>query len=187
MYRYSKVAAEKAFWSLLDEHNSAPGSRVVTGASVCPSFIVGPPRIARFDGESLRNMKMALEGEVPHRADTPMADVRDVARAHVAAYEKEPRPLEYHPGRPERYIVSTSNAIKRTHVLALLRSAFPQYSIVAPDPAVGAPDALGPHIFCSKTLADLPSTSVRDVDGSLLDMASAMLRLGSATPVVSEL
>jgi len=32
-----------------------------------PSFIIGPPRTPRSDGESLRNMKQLLEGHMPHR------------------------------------------------------------------------------------------------------------------------
>ena len=88
---------------------------------MCPSFIVGPPHVARADGESLRNMKQALRGKTPHRADTPMVDVRDVARAHVAAYEKDPRPTAYAAGEAERYIVSSERVVKRTHVLNVLR------------------------------------------------------------------
>ena len=52
-----------------------------------PAFIVGPPRTDRTDGESLGNMVAALSGATPPRGDTPMVDVRDVAAAHVAAYE----------------------------------------------------------------------------------------------------
>ena len=182
-YRYSKLVAEREFWRLLDEHAATPGARVVTGATVLPAFIVGPPRTARADGESLRNMRQALEGEPPHRSDTPMCDVRDVARAHVAAFEKDPRPTaRARAGEPERYIVSTEHAVKRTHLLNLLRKEYPDFDITAPDPDVSEPDALGPHIFCGYALPRLPNTSVRDPDVSLLDMARAMLDLGSAKP-----
>ena len=182
-YRYSKLVAEREFWRLLDEHAATPGARVVTGATVLPAFIVGPPRTARADGESLRNMRQALEGEPPHRGDTPMCDVRDVARAHVAAFEKDPRPTaRARAGEPERYIVSTEHAVKRAHLLNLLRKEYPDFDITAPDPDVSEPDALGPHIFCGYALPRLPNTSVRDPDVSLLDMARAMLDLGSAKP-----
>ena len=60
MYRYSKLVAEREAWALA-------GAQGLELSTIMPSFIVGPPRTPRTDGESLRNMKQALEGEMPHR------------------------------------------------------------------------------------------------------------------------
>ena len=78
-YRYSKLAAERAFWRLV------AGADGVEGAAVLPAFIVGPPRTDRTDGESLGNMVAALSGatgtsppeKYRYLASTPTAYRRD--------------------------------------------------------------------------------------------------------------
>ena len=47
-----------------------------------------------------------MEGEMPHRGDTPMADVRDCALAHIEAAE---RPA----AAGLRFILSTPTAVPR--------------------------------------------------------------------------
>ena len=88
------------------------GADGVAGATILPAFIVGPPRTARTDGESLQNMVAALSGETPPRGDTPMVDVRDVAAAHVAAYET-PGAAGSAPAEAHRFLVSTQTAYPR--------------------------------------------------------------------------
>lgn len=50
IYRYSKLIAEREAWALAARQQ-------LELATILPSFIVGPPRTPRVDGESLRNMK----------------------------------------------------------------------------------------------------------------------------------
>lgn len=173
-YRYSKLAAERAFWRLV------AGADGVEGAAVLPAFIVGPPRTDRTDGESLGNMVAALSGATPPRGDTPMVDVRDVAAAHVAAYET-PGAAGTSPPEKYRYLASTPTAYRRDDLLSLLADAYPDAAIApraAPPPST-AERARDKVVFCSKNLGNLAGVSVRAAPDALLDMAHVMLELGS--------
>lgn len=166
MYRFSKVAAEREAWA-------QAAAQQLELATVLPSFIVGPPRTPRTDGESLRNMRQALEGTMPHRADTPMVDVRDVAAAHVAAAETAT-------AANKRFLVTSPQAIPRAHVLRLLAAQYPGFQIAdAGEP----PDAASlRQLFCGKNTAAVLGITPRSVDDSLLDMAAAMLSFGVVQP-----
>jgi len=170
-YRLSKVLAEKAAWEMV----AATKGRVQM-ATVNPSFIIGPPRTPRTDGESVRNMKQLLEGEMPHRGDTPMVDVRDCAKAHILAGT-----LPTAAGK--RFLTSTPNAVQRASVVQWVRRAYPALSRGILD--LGPPKP-GPHrvIFCSQTRHILEQAGLKfhAVDESIRDMAAAMLKLGSAVP-----
>ena len=80
LYRLSKKLAEEAAWNISKESG-------LEMAAINPSFIIGPPRFARRTGESLAYMRAFLEGGAPPRGDSPVADIRDVARAHILAAE----------------------------------------------------------------------------------------------------
>lgn len=165
LYRYSKLIAEREAWSLAE----AQGLEM---ASICPSFIMGPPRTPRLDGESISNMAMALQGVLPHRGDTPIVDVRDCAAAHVAAGEL-----------PEaaglRFITSSGRAMQRSEMLRWLAAAYPELHIH---------DAGEPHehlslrqVICPKNLP-LLNVTLRDPRETIVDMAAAMLRLRAVEP-----
>merc|ERR1712060_393006 len=91
--------------------------------TILPSFIVGPPRTPRSDGESLRSMKQALEGEMPHRSDTPMVDVRDCAAAHILASETSA-------AQGKRFLTSSERAMTRARLLQLLRLRHPEIDVI---------------------------------------------------------
>ena len=58
MYRYSKLIAERDAWELAE-------AQQLEMATINPSFIMGPPRMSRLDGESISNMRMALGAHAP--------------------------------------------------------------------------------------------------------------------------
>ena len=130
----------------------------------------------RVDGESLRNMKQALEGELPHRPDTPMIDVRDCAAAHIAAATVDG-------AVGQRFITSTPRAVARSQVLQWLTEAYPQYRIHPAD--FGQSKAPSRKLFCEKNLHIL-GLSWREPKESLLDMAAAMLDHGVVEPKLSD-
>ena len=165
LYRYSKLIAEREAWALAERQG-------LQMASVLPSFIMGPPRTPRLDGESVSNMAMALAGELPHRADTPLVDVRDVAAAHVAAAE-----LSEAAGK--RFLTTSSRPMQRAEMLRWLAEAYPEYAIHdAGDPA---PHSGLRELICSKNLPLLGLT-LRTPKETVLDMAEAMLKLGAVRP-----
>ena len=195
-YRYSKLVAEREAWALAR-------SMGLELATVLPAFIVGPPRTPRVDGESLRNMKQALEGEMPHRGDTNMVDVRDCAAAHVRAAEtagasglrcpSQPFPFPPTNERSEqatvpptvlyigaagmRFLTSSDHFVSRAALLHLLREAYPQYAIAD----AGPPPPRGRRYCCPKNLGTIGLT-LRNPETSLLDMAAAMLEHGVVRP-----
>lgn len=108
---------------------------------------------------------------MPHRTDTPMVDVRDCAAAHVAAAEVEA-------AAGKRFLTSSEHAVPRARLLELLRGAYPELGIADG----GTPPDRGAlrRVFCSKNLP-LLGVELRDPEESILDMARAMLEMGSAT------
>jgi len=162
-YRYSKVIAEREAWSLA-------ASMQLELATILPAFIIGPPRTPRVDGESLRNMKQALEGDIPHRGDTNVVDVRDCAAAHIAAAET-PAAVG------KRFLLSSDFHMKRAWLLELLRERYPEYSIAD----AGPPAPLGRRFVCPKNLPML-GMALRDTETSILDMAATMLEHGIVKP-----
>jgi nucleoside-diphosphate-sugar epimerase len=199
-YRYSKTVAERRFWEMIADPDLNP--RGVAAAAVLPSFIVGPPRSGRTSGESATFMKMAMEGEVPYRGDTPMCDVRDVALAHIrastrpgAASGRLPVAFKSKDLSPFRYIVSSQKKVQRGQVLRWLSAQYPHYA-VASEPVKPA----SPTIFCPTNLgkigmaqddggdvaeADPPGAvlSFRTPKSSILDMADAMVaKVKSVSP-----
>ena len=109
---------------------------------------------------------------MPHRADTPMVDVRDCAAAHIAAAETPA-------AAGKRFLTSSERAITRARVLQLLRGAYPHLDVV--DGGTPADPAGLRQVFCSKNLP-LLGLELRDLDSSLLDMARTMIDLKSVEP-----
>jgi len=167
LYRYSKLIAEKEAWALAEAQR-------IDMSSICPSFIVGPPRGAYSASESLRYMREALEGEVlPHRPETPLVDVRDCAQCHIAAAET-PAAAKL------RFITSSERPVARSAVLRALQAKHGQTLQLMDDGEPPEP-ASSRKIFRSKTMP-LLGVTLRDPIESLLDMAEAMLRLGAVKP-----
>ena len=191
-YRYSKTVAEKRFWKLLQNIKTNP--RRVQGAAILPSFIVGPPRTSRTDGESTTFMRMALSGILPYRGDTPMCDVRDVALAHMKAAKEERAKGSYQKNgtkdevEKHRFIVSSERAVQIPVVLEWLRDEYGEkYEIVARKGSViqssSASEKESEKIFCSKNNDLIGMKKLRLVKESILDMAKAMLMLKSVIPL----
>jgi len=169
LYRYSKLIAEREAWEI----SAQLGLEM---ASVCPSFIMGPPRTPRLDGESISNMQMALEGQLPHRTDTPLVDVRDCAAVHVAA-------AEVAEAVGKRFITSSSRAMQRAEMLRWLAAAYPHLAIHdAGEPQ--EPSSLR-EVLCPKNLP-LLGLSLREPKQTVLDMAETMFEMGAVQPIIRE-
>ena len=85
-YPYAKVKAELAAWDIAEQQEQ--WQLVVMN----PGFVMGPPLSADTNSESIQFMKDMLKGKflsgAPH-LEFGFVDVRDVARAHILALEKE--------------------------------------------------------------------------------------------------
>jgi len=82
LYTKSKIAAEKVVLNFAAENPSGP--EVVT---IHPGVIIGPPLDPEEDSESIALFRGIWSGAQPAVPDLPfpMADVRDVAKIHLAA------------------------------------------------------------------------------------------------------
>ncbi|HHB78758.1 MAG TPA: aldehyde reductase [Saprospiraceae bacterium] len=85
-YSYSKVLAEKKAWEIYE--NQDQWDLVV----INPSFVMGPSLTTTSNSESLNFMKEMLTGKYYMGAPNLVfgfVDVRDVAKAHILALEKD--------------------------------------------------------------------------------------------------
>ena len=159
LYRLSKKLGEQAAWDLCD-------SKGLEMAAVNPSFIIGPPRMSRRAGESLSYMRSFLEGSVPARGDSPVADIRDVARAHILAAE-----LPSAAGL--RFLISTPGAVRNAEVSRLLAEQYPDLGIQD----LGEPEPVRRELFRSKNLERVLGMQLQPHRRSVLDMADRMLQM----------
>ena len=85
-YSYSKVMAEKEAWKIVKEQDQW---KLVV---INPSFVMGPPLSPHTRSESIQFLKDLISGKlflgVP-QLEFGFVDVRDVAKAHLLALEKE--------------------------------------------------------------------------------------------------
>ncbi|KAG6916179.1 putative secondary metabolism biosynthetic enzyme [Tephrocybe rancida] len=101
VYQASKIIAEEAAWEFASSH---PQLDLTT---LNPPFIYGPlapgfppPRVTELG--TLGLIYAALSGELPLEVGPLFCDIRDVARAHVAAFESTATPTS---GNRKRYLV----------------------------------------------------------------------------------
>lgn len=85
-YQYSKTIAEKEAWKIAESQHQWKL------AVINPGFVVGPSLSPRVDSTSIDTMRSLLNGK--YKSGVPdiwfgLVDVRDVARAHILAAEKE--------------------------------------------------------------------------------------------------
>ena len=167
LYRLSKNLAEQAAWDISKETG-------LEMAAINPSFIIGPPRIApRIEsyrigaGESLSYMRAFLDGGAPRRGDSPVADIRDVARAHILAAETPEAA-----GR--RFLISSPSALRMAEISRLLSAMYPDLHILD----LGEPGAAPVReVFRSKNTQSILGLRLRPHKDSVLDMAACLLKL----------
>ena len=86
-YEKSKVRAERAAWDFVKELDA---NKKFELATITPTFVIGPPLTpSSAESASIDAIKKAFTKEVPILIEMsiPIADVRDVAAAHIAAME----------------------------------------------------------------------------------------------------
>jgi nucleoside-diphosphate-sugar epimerase len=107
-YQWSKAESERRAWELANEHN-------VPMVALCPSFIFGPSHDGPSDSNSfsLQLVNKWIRGESAVQSRL-FVDVRDVAKAHVAAGT-----LDAAVG--QRYIVSTERRLQSSVLADVLK------------------------------------------------------------------
>jgi len=108
-YPYSKTVAEKTAW----EFSEGKHWKLAT---ICPTFILGPPLSDRIDAVSVQAIKSLLEGTHQDKAPAMAfgaVNIDDVAEAHIAAAEKKE-------AAGQRYLITSSEGYTRedfNHIL----------------------------------------------------------------------
>lgn len=122
-YEASKALAERAAWDFAAEH---PEMQLT---AIAPGAVFGPPLDPHF-GTSLEIVEQVLDADFPMYPDInmPVVDVRDVARAHVAALTT--------PESIGRRLPANAGALSMIQVAETLSAAYPERRIAtrrAPD------------------------------------------------------
>jgi nucleoside-diphosphate-sugar epimerase len=170
-YWLGKVLAERAAWE--EAENS--GLDLV---AILPEFIMGPLLSIRPDGTSAGWMKRWVEGKFQGGAPV-LADVRDVARAHVLAAEAGPE------AKGQRYIVAAAASTPARVIRSWLKEAFPDAEFdppaEGPEVEAAAKEESTAVVNPGKVQRDL-GLSLTPVKETVIDMAVTMVKLGLAMP-----
>eukprot|EP00882_Tetradesmus_deserticola_P010225 GHRQ01010803.1.p1 GENE.GHRQ01010803.1~~GHRQ01010803.1.p1 ORF type:complete len:213 (+),score=59.76 GHRQ01010803.1:1387-2025(+) len=167
-----------------------------TLCSINPGAIWGPPLSSRLDGESINQCLDLMSGVMwPFAAEIAMGvvDVRDVARAHIAAMEN--------PGAGGRYLINARSGFLLVDAMRVLRREHPKQWVppmVGPrwgalffSPILGLPRDLCaamlgrcPIIDASKAAEDLGMTPESYIlpESTISEMAAALMAKGMVPP-----
>jgi nucleoside-diphosphate-sugar epimerase len=170
-YRLSKVLAERYAFEWAEKH---PAIKVCT---ILPTFIIGPPHTRRCDATSIKFVKDMLSGVwkvtgAPAVA-TGMVDIRDVALAHILAFEL--------PQAKGRYLVTSELGVPRIELAQLFKKEFPGYPV--PETQNGVVPYKAGNLLpngrysVAKVQKDL-GMHLRDYAPGLLEMAHKMIEFG---------
>jgi nucleoside-diphosphate-sugar epimerase len=163
-----------------------------TLCSINPGAIWGPPLSSRLDGESINQCLDLMSGVMwPFVANIAMGmvDVRDVARAHLAAMEN--------PGASGRYLINARSGYLLVDAMHVLRKEHPKqwvpimrgpkFGVMLFGPMLGLPrDLCGamlgrcPIIDASKAAKDLGMTPESYIlpESTISEMAAALVAKG---------
>jgi len=163
-YRLSKTLAERAVWDWGKDHAE---THIVT---ICPSFVLGPVNSARADGESIETLTQMLNGTLKSKGVSTSCfgavDLRDVAKAHVAAYENR--------AAHGRYMMSSNEAVPHWQIVQLLKPEFERYPL--PDKMNGT-IAYWPKYTHAKAEKEL-GIVFTPIKQSIVDMAQSLIDYG---------
>lgn len=131
-YRVSKTLAEKAAWEFVESEK--PTWDLVT---ICPPLVLGPVvhHLASLESINTSNERVvqmlrgAWKDEIASQGPVSLwIDVRDVARAHVAAFEN--------PAAGGRRLFTTAGYFSNSEIAAVVRDNFPEFGDKLPGPEV---------------------------------------------------
>lgn len=142
-YCGSKKLAEKAAWNFVETEKPH-----FTLSTVNPVYVFGPQAFDELVSDKLNTsseiindiLKLTSPDDSVHPHDGSVVDVRDVADAHIAAFEKEEA--------QGKRLLLTSESFTQQTILDVLHNDFPEYSKNYP---VGTPGS-DKEAFAKKTV-----------------------------------
>jgi len=161
-YALSKTLAEKAAWDFVEEQKKA--GRNMELLVVNPTLVVGPILQGSVNAsvELVENILKGEKKEIPNSCMS-FVDVRDVADAHVLAFEK---------GSPGNRFVCMTAAHPWKEWYEILRAASPNNAEKIPIQMADG-DAKSPMLFDNSKLTDL-GWKPRDIKTSLVDTVASL-------------
>jgi len=175
-YRGSKVFAEKAAWKFLeDEHPN------FTLATICPPLVVGPITSCIDDASKLNTSNLRIlefftgkyKGPViPETGNYLWADVRDVALAHVRAFEVDE-------AAGKRFFTVASHFCNK-EIVEILRKNFPEFEEKLPDVGAsggGYPEE-GPYGFSNENSTKILGIQFMGFEKSVVDLVKSLKAIG---------
>jgi nucleoside-diphosphate-sugar epimerase len=160
-YHLSKTLAEKLAWDLSTEYK-------FDLVSINPSFMLGPAVSAYGTSNSIMEMKTVLEGGEFNTLSNKLCDIRDGARAHILAAERE--------DAQGRYLVALKETVDHKFVTDILQRRFPEYEIYT-----GKTGPCIDLIDISRITKEF-GMAMFDLEETIVDMAVSLIQLGIATP-----
>ncbi|KAB8229563.1 SDR family oxidoreductase [Aspergillus alliaceus] len=172
-YAGSKMLAEEAAWQFVE---TSPGVNFSL-ATINPNMVYGPafPGSASLKhlGQSMSDIYALMDAsltEVPPTMLPAYVDVRDVARAHLLAFETD---------QPQRFLISAGDFDKQK-VCDLLRDKICELKSRVPVGNPGKP-SVGEHyeVDCSRARSVL-GIEFRSFNETFLDMGHAFMEIENA-------
>lgn len=168
-YQWSKAQSEKRAWELAEEHN-------LPMSSICPSFVFGPPS----DGKLSSSYSITLvsqwvwgKSEVQSRL---CVDVRDVAKAIVAAGTMSE-------AIGQRFIVSKEERVPSQEMAKALQAACRETGVGSADKITYDADFQGGaipigsrEVEATEKLERILGVTIRPVQETISDMGRALLK-----------
>jgi len=167
-YQWSKAESERVAWEIAKEKN-------VPMAAICPSFVFGPPTASDLSSSfSITLVGQWVRGESTVQSRL-FVDVRDVAKAHVAAAIR-PQAVG------ERIIVSTEARIPSQEMAEILKDVCAETGLSDPEKVTfdnefkgGAIPIGSQEVETKGRLNDLLDITLTPVDETIRDMGRTLL------------
>ncbi|RFU72883.1 cinnamoyl- reductase [Trichoderma arundinaceum] len=169
-YIASKTFAEKAAFDYVKENK--PNFSVTT---LCPPMVYGPILHSVSDVKAMNtssgDIYRLIDGSEKNVPDTliwAFADVRDLAEAHLQAYEKPE-------AAGQRYLIATSS-FSYQQICDIIRDKFPELRELTPKGNTGDPLPPVYKLDNSKASAEL-GIKFRSLEETVVDMVNSFLKL----------
>ncbi|KAL2071886.1 hypothetical protein VTL71DRAFT_13121 [Oculimacula yallundae] len=176
-YRGSKVFAEKAAWKFIEEENPK-----FTLSTICPPLVIGPitsciSSLSEVNTSNIRFLEF-IAGKykgpvIPETGNYLWADVRDVALAHVRAFEVDE-------AAGKRFFTVASHFCNK-EVVDILRKSYPVYVEKLPDEGAsgGVYPVEGPYGFSNENSTKILGIKFKGLEESVVELVKSLQKLGA--------
>ncbi|RPB16966.1 ketoreductase [Morchella conica CCBAS932] len=175
-YRASKKLAEKAAWEFVEREK--PGFDIAT---INPPMVFGPPKPYISSLESLNTsnertlnfIRGKCKQGLPHSGVFLWTDVREVAEAHILAFEKPD-------AANKRFLISSNEYFSNQMIVDIIAKCFPEYADQFPEvrePNDGLPEE-GCYKVDNSRSREILGMSYRPLEECVRDLVVALKEMG---------